>query len=81
MQAGTIVGGRFDVEHEAGAGGMGTIYRAMDRVTGARARMLLAQKIYEEAGALRHAAHCILSSAYGALLLGDFTQAESSRVW
>ena len=45
MQAGTIVGGRFDVEHEAGAGGMGTIYRAMDRVTGARARMLLAQKI------------------------------------
>ncbi len=36
MQPGTVVGERFAIEREAGAGGMGTVYAARDRVTGAR---------------------------------------------
>ena len=33
MQAGTVVGDRFDVESLAGRGGMSVVYRARDRVT------------------------------------------------
>ena len=35
MQPGTVVGGRFTVEREAGVGGMGTVYAARDALTGA----------------------------------------------
>src|SRR5437868_1177764 len=34
MQPGEVVGERFAVEQQAGAGGMGTVYRARDRHTG-----------------------------------------------
>src|SRR5688572_27273033 len=34
MQPGDVVAGRFEVERSAGAGGMGTVYRAHDRHTG-----------------------------------------------
>ncbi len=29
-----VVAGRFRLEHEAGSGGMGTVYRAVDLVSG-----------------------------------------------
>jgi tetratricopeptide (TPR) repeat protein len=34
MHAGDVVDGRFEIERIAGTGGMGTVYRARDRVTG-----------------------------------------------
>ncbi|MBI4702525.1 MAG: protein kinase [Deltaproteobacteria bacterium] len=35
MDPGDVVAERFEIEHTAGAGGMGTVYRARDRHTGA----------------------------------------------
>jgi serine/threonine protein kinase len=37
MDAGTLVGGRFEIERRAASGGMGAVYRAVDRTTGAPA--------------------------------------------
>ncbi|MBZ0116358.1 MAG: protein kinase, partial [Sandaracinaceae bacterium] len=34
MHAGEVVAERFVIEREAGRGGMGTVYRALDRTTG-----------------------------------------------
>ncbi|HEY5921866.1 MAG TPA: protein kinase [Kofleriaceae bacterium] len=34
LRPGTLVGGRFEIEHLAGKGGMGAVYRAIDRHTG-----------------------------------------------
>src|SRR5512142_2693598 len=34
MKPGDIVENRFELEHVAGSGGMGTVYRAIDRTTG-----------------------------------------------
>jgi hypothetical protein len=34
MAPGTVLGGRFELERLAGEGGMGTVYRALDRATG-----------------------------------------------
>ena len=34
MREGTLVAGRFEVHRLAGAGGMGTVYRAIDQLTG-----------------------------------------------
>jgi hypothetical protein len=34
MAPGTVLGHRFELERVAGAGGMGTVYRALDRATG-----------------------------------------------
>ncbi len=45
MQAGTLVGDRFTIEREAGAGGMGTIFAAMDRVTGARVALKVLARV------------------------------------
>jgi tetratricopeptide (TPR) repeat protein len=36
MLSGAVVGGRFEVERAVGAGGMGTVYAALDRQTGTR---------------------------------------------
>ena len=36
MQPGDVVDGRFELEAQAGAGGMGTVFRARDRATGER---------------------------------------------
>src|SRR5580658_3467831 len=33
MRAGDVLGGRFEIERLAGAGGMGTVYRALDRTS------------------------------------------------
>src|SRR5690349_2592797 len=34
MRAGDVVEGRFELHAKAGSGGMGTVWRAMDRATG-----------------------------------------------
>src|SRR4051812_47358491 len=34
MRPGEVLGGRFEIQREAGAGGMGTVYQARDRVSG-----------------------------------------------
>ena len=34
MRPGDVLGGRFEIQREAGAGGMGTVYHALDRVNG-----------------------------------------------
>jgi serine/threonine protein kinase len=34
MREGELIGGRFEIERLAGAGGMGEVFRALDRVTG-----------------------------------------------
>src|SRR5687767_14836167 len=34
MDAGTVIDGRFEIERLAGTGGMGAVYRALDRVSG-----------------------------------------------
>ncbi len=47
MQAGDVVAGRFDVEVLAGAGGMGTVWRARDRHTGGQ----VAVKVVQPGGA------------------------------
>ena len=35
MRSGDVVADRFEVQGRAGAGGMGVVYRATDRLTGA----------------------------------------------
>ncbi|MBI4703692.1 MAG: serine/threonine protein kinase [Deltaproteobacteria bacterium] len=42
MDAGVVVAGRFELERIAGAGGMGTVWRARDRVTGRAVAVKLA---------------------------------------
>jgi serine/threonine protein kinase/tetratricopeptide (TPR) repeat protein len=49
MRPGVTIADRFEVEHVAGTGGMGTVYRARDRVTG----LPVALKVLrEDAGAM-----------------------------
>jgi serine/threonine protein kinase/tetratricopeptide (TPR) repeat protein len=43
MQPGDIIAGRFAVERLAGAGGMGTVFQALDRVTGERVALKVLQ--------------------------------------
>src|SRR5687767_6499068 len=38
------IGGRFEIEREAGAGGMGTVYRALDTETGAPVALKILQR-------------------------------------
>ena len=41
MRAGTLIADRFEVEAHAGAGGMGAVYRARDRTSGATVALKL----------------------------------------
>src|SRR3954470_17957055 len=34
MESGVLLGGRFELEHQVGAGGMGKVFRAHDRASG-----------------------------------------------
>jgi tetratricopeptide (TPR) repeat protein/predicted Ser/Thr protein kinase len=43
MSSGTLIAGRFEIEREAGAGGMGVVYRAHDRATGEPVAVKLAR--------------------------------------
>ncbi|MCC7537077.1 MAG: protein kinase [Deltaproteobacteria bacterium] len=77
------VAGRFDVEHEAGAGGMGIVYRARDRETNERVALKVlrvdsvdgAARFLREAEALRSVAHpaIVRHVAHGVL--------EDGRPW
>jgi tetratricopeptide (TPR) repeat protein len=49
--AGTLVGGRFEIESLAGKGGMGAVYRARDRTTGGIAAVKI---LHDEAPADHH---------------------------
>ena len=46
MRAGELIAGRFEIEAEIGAGGMGTVFRACDRASGER----VAVKVIRTAG-------------------------------
>jgi serine/threonine-protein kinase len=43
LQLGATLGGRFEVEHRIGRGGMGTVYAGVDRSTGARVAIKVIQ--------------------------------------
>ncbi len=51
MLPGTVIAARFEVERAVGAGGMGTVYAALDRHTGAR----VALKVLHGVGAVEQA--------------------------
>ena len=57
MEPGTVVGEFFSIEREAGSGGMGTVYRARDRRSGAA----VALKLLDAAG--RHNAERFVREA------------------
>ncbi len=65
MIEGTIINGRFVVEREVGAGGMGTVYRATDRLDGAPVALKLlrgdnashVERFTQEAGILAQLHH------------------------
>lgn len=65
METGEVVGDRFVVEALAGQGGMGTVYRALDRVTGERVALkvlaggppLYEERFLQEAAALAAVSH------------------------
>jgi serine/threonine protein kinase len=48
MQTGDVVGERFEIEAEAGAGGMGVVYRARDRTTGTTVALKVMHTLGEE---------------------------------
>jgi eukaryotic-like serine/threonine-protein kinase len=62
---GTVISSRFVVEREAGAGGMGTVYRALDRLDGGRVALKLlrgddethVERFAQEAGILAQLHH------------------------
>jgi tetratricopeptide (TPR) repeat protein len=51
LRQGTIVANRFEIEHLAGKGGMGAVYRAKDRKTGLAAAVKV---VHEEASTSHH---------------------------
>lgn len=51
LRPGTIVANRFEIEHLAGKGGMGAVYRARDRKTGVDAAVKV---VHEEASTAHH---------------------------
>jgi len=55
MQQGEVVAGRFEIEWLAGTGGMGTVYRALDRRTGAHVALKLLNDIGNAPRFLREA--------------------------
>jgi tetratricopeptide (TPR) repeat protein/predicted Ser/Thr protein kinase len=63
MEKGAVLGGRFEIERLAGAGGMGTVYRALDRSTGTPVAIkvlrddLNALRFLREADVLRRLRH------------------------
>ena len=65
MISGTIINRRFVVEREAGSGGMGTVYRALDRFDGGRVALKLlrgddethVERFAQEAGILAQLHH------------------------
>ena len=48
MDAGDVVADRFEIERIAGSGGMGTVYRAIDRHTGHAVALKTLQSSSEE---------------------------------
>jgi tetratricopeptide (TPR) repeat protein len=57
MRQGEVIADRFEIEHLAGSGGMGRVYRARDRVSGATValKLLHAHTSYESARFIREA--------------------------
>ncbi len=56
---GEIVEGRFELEHVAGAGGMGTVYGARDRISGAKVALKL---MHADGSSMRFAPQAIRGS-------------------
>jgi len=50
MQPGDLVGGRFELGEVAGSGGMGAVYRALDRATGESVAVKVLREVASEHG-------------------------------
>jgi eukaryotic-like serine/threonine-protein kinase len=78
VQPGDVVANRFEIERFAGVGGMGTVYRALDRETGTPVALKIllrgsAERFLREARVLAELAHprIVRHVAHGALPHGD----------
>ncbi|HYO64452.1 MAG TPA: serine/threonine-protein kinase, partial [Archangium sp.] len=59
-QKGTVVAGRFTLEAEAGRGGMGTVYRAIDASTGRPVALKLLHSVASPQAAMRFNREAVL---------------------
>ncbi|WPB80388.1 protein kinase [Archangium violaceum] len=59
-QKGTVIAGRFTLEDEAGRGGMGTVYRALDASTGRPVALKLLHALASQQAAMRFNREAVL---------------------
>src|SRR5262245_45750130 len=83
MRAGDVVGGRYELERLAGSGGMGTIFRARDRLTGRIVALKLMIKQSAEGAARFEREAVALSRIFHPAMVGyvDHGVAPEGRCW
>ena len=86
MQPGDVIAGRFELERVAGTGGMGTVYRAIDRSSGepvAVTRLETGQTSHSFPQFLpdgRHFIYFVLSGAAQGIYVGSVDGGSSRRL-